>query len=167
MEGHTIRFVYRYAESKPERLSTLAAELVQLTPDVLFTWSAAGVLAAQQATTILPIVAGTADLITPGIIANLAQPGGKVTGADLVWPRARGETSRSAEGRRAPDHARGGILCIRPILSASRLVRDTIPAGQACPWVALQRLDIRTSDRVRGDLRRHGRAPCRRALRGG
>jgi len=46
VEGRTIRFAYRYAEGKPEPLPALAAELAHLTPDILFTWTAVGVLAA-------------------------------------------------------------------------------------------------------------------------
>src|SRR2546421_11993431 len=65
VEGRTIRFESRYAEGKPEPLPALAAELVHLKPEVLFTWAAVGVLAAQHATTTTPIVVGTADLITP------------------------------------------------------------------------------------------------------
>ena len=83
VEGHTIRFAYRYAESQTERLPALATELVQLAPNVLFTWGSWGVLAAQQATATIPILAGSADLISSGIITKLAQPDGNITG--LTW----------------------------------------------------------------------------------
>jgi hypothetical protein len=39
VEGQTITLVYRYAEDQSTRLPGLAAELVRLTPDVLWTQS--------------------------------------------------------------------------------------------------------------------------------
>src|SRR6266516_6702791 len=51
VEGQTIRLDYRYGEGHTDRLPALAAELVQLAPDVLWTISNAPVRAATQATT--------------------------------------------------------------------------------------------------------------------
>jgi ABC-type uncharacterized transport system substrate-binding protein len=39
VEGHNIILDYRYAEGKPERFSSLAADLVRLMPDVIWTHS--------------------------------------------------------------------------------------------------------------------------------
>ena len=36
VDGKTIAIEYRFAEGNPERLSDLAAQLVQLKPDVIF-----------------------------------------------------------------------------------------------------------------------------------
>ena len=47
VEGQTIRLAYRFAEWHWDRLPPLAAELVQLQPDVIVTNTGAGVLAAQ------------------------------------------------------------------------------------------------------------------------
>jgi len=81
VEGQTIRLAYRFAEGHGDRLPALAAELVTLQPDVLVTHSTLGALAAQQATTTIPIVVAFAtDLVEAGLVASLARPGGNLTG---------------------------------------------------------------------------------------
>ena len=87
IEGQTVRFEYRYADWKVDRLSKLAAELVQLKPDIIFTHSEPGARAAKNATTTIPVVVGAAgDLVGRGIVASLARPGGNVTGTTLINP---------------------------------------------------------------------------------
>ncbi len=84
VEGQTIRLEYRYADWQSDRLPALAAELVQLQPDVIVTDTTPGALAAKQATTTIPIVVGVAgDLVANGIVASLARPGGNITGQNL------------------------------------------------------------------------------------
>ena len=51
VEGQTIRLDYRYAEEHPERLPALAAELVQLAPEVIWLNSTPAALAAKRVTT--------------------------------------------------------------------------------------------------------------------
>lgn len=85
MEGKNVRFEYRYAEWKSDRLPELAAELVRLKPDLIFTHSVSGAQAAKQATATIPIVIGASgDLVQDGIVASLARPGGNVTGLTLL-----------------------------------------------------------------------------------
>ena len=85
VEGQTITLVSRYAEGQPDRLPVLAAELVQLTPDVLWTHSSPAAHAAKQATTTIPIVVGLASFdATPGLVESLARPGGNLTGLDSM-----------------------------------------------------------------------------------
>jgi putative ABC transport system substrate-binding protein len=84
VEGQNITVAYRYAEGHRNRLSTLAAELVRLTPDVLWTHSTPAALAAKQATVAIPIVLGVAnDLVEQGLVESLARPGGNLTGLEL------------------------------------------------------------------------------------
>jgi ABC-type uncharacterized transport system substrate-binding protein len=84
VEGHNITIAYRYAEGQRGRLSTLAAELVRLTPDVLWTHSTPAALAAKQATSTIPIVLGVAnDLVEQGLVESLERPGSNLTGLEL------------------------------------------------------------------------------------
>jgi len=83
VDGQNIVIEYRYAESKPDRLSELAADLVRSAPDIIWTHSPPSVLAAKQATTTIPIVVGVSrDLVEQGIVASLARPGGNITGME-------------------------------------------------------------------------------------
>ena len=81
--GTTIE--YRSAGSAADRLPQLAAELVRLQASVIITTSAAGVQAAKQATTSIPIVmAGVDDAVGQGFVANLPRPGGNITGTSWL-----------------------------------------------------------------------------------
>jgi putative ABC transport system substrate-binding protein len=81
IERRTVAIEYRWAEGHDERLPELAAELVRLKVDVIVTHSAGPVLAAKQATAVIPIVFATAaDPVGAGLVASLARPGGNATG---------------------------------------------------------------------------------------
>ena len=80
--GRTVRIEYRYANNQPERLSTLAEELVAIPASVIITSGGpAPTLAAKAATSTIPIVFGpVADPVGTGLVASLNRPGGNVTG---------------------------------------------------------------------------------------
>ena len=81
VEGRNIVFERRYADGRLERLPDLAAELVRLRVDVIVTGSNIHVAAAQRATATIPIVfVAVGDPVGAGFIANLARPGGNITG---------------------------------------------------------------------------------------
>jgi putative tryptophan/tyrosine transport system substrate-binding protein len=84
IEGRTVAVEYRWAEGRSERFAEIAAELVQRKVDVIVTASTGGVLAAKQATSVIPIVFAVAgDPVGIGLVASLARPGGNVTGLSL------------------------------------------------------------------------------------
>ncbi len=81
MEGRNVAIEVRWAEGRDERYALIAAELVRLKVDVILTHNTLPVLAAMQATSVIPIVfASAGDPIGTGIVASLARPGGNVTG---------------------------------------------------------------------------------------
>ena len=84
IEGRTVTIEYRWSEGRAERFAQIAAEFVQLKVDVIVTSGTPQVLAAKQATSVIPIVFATAgDPVTNGLVASLARPGGNVTGLSL------------------------------------------------------------------------------------
>jgi len=92
IEGQNIVFEYRFAEEKVDRLPQLAAELVKLSPDLIYTLTSRGALAAKNATNSIPIVVGAAgDLVQLGVVASLAQPGGNITGLTFVSEELAGK----------------------------------------------------------------------------
>ena len=65
------------------RDSWLAA-FVKLKVDVIVTWASAPVLAAKQATQVIPVVfAAQMDPVGAGVVVSLARPGGNLTGLSL------------------------------------------------------------------------------------
>ena len=68
-----------------ERLPALAAELVGLKVDVIVASTSPAIRAAQKATTTIPIVfPATGDPVGSGFVANLARPGGNITGLSNI-----------------------------------------------------------------------------------
>src|SRR5262249_36140073 len=55
-EGRTVAIEYRWAEGRSERFAEIATELVRLKVDVIVTSSTPAVIAAKQATSVIPIV---------------------------------------------------------------------------------------------------------------
>ena len=91
IEGQNIAVERRYAENRLERLPELAAELVHLNVEVIVATGTLGPLAAKRATSTIPIVMTAAgDPLGSGLIANLAHPGGNVTGLSLMVPDIAG-----------------------------------------------------------------------------
>jgi ABC-type uncharacterized transport system substrate-binding protein len=81
VDGANIIIEYRFAEGRFDRLPALATELVQLKVDVIVAVVTQASLAARDATKTIPVVmAGVSDPVGSGLIANLARPGGNVTG---------------------------------------------------------------------------------------
>jgi putative ABC transport system substrate-binding protein len=85
IEGKNITIEYRFGEQKIERLPELAAELIRLKVDLIVVTGTPPALAAQKATTTIPIViANTSDPVGEGLVASLARPGGNVTGLSAL-----------------------------------------------------------------------------------
>jgi putative ABC transport system substrate-binding protein len=87
IEGKTVTFEYRWAASKPENLAKLADELVALKVDCIAAAATPAVAAVKKATTTIPIVmVSVADAVGSGFVANLAHPGGNITGTTNIMP---------------------------------------------------------------------------------
>jgi len=81
VDGRNVTIEYRWAEGRSERFAEFAAEFVRLKVDVILTHNTPPVIAAKQATSVIPIVFATAaDPVDTGLVASLARPGGNVTG---------------------------------------------------------------------------------------
>src|SRR5262245_52080391 len=84
IEGRTIAVEYRWAEGRDQRAAEIAAEFVQRKVDVIVTSGTGMVLAAKQATSVIPIVfAAAGDPVGTGLVASLARSGGNVTGLSI------------------------------------------------------------------------------------
>jgi ABC-type uncharacterized transport system substrate-binding protein len=130
MEGRTVAIEVRWAEGHGERYAEIAAELVRLKVNVIFTYATSPVLALKQATSVIPIVfASAGDPVGNGLVTSLARPGGNVTGlsnetADLAGKRLELLREVVPSLRRLAILANGGnpaaVLDMREIQAAAR-----------------------------------------------
>ncbi len=79
--GRNLRIDIRWGAGDPDRHRQYAAELVLLAPDAILATGSAAAAPLRQTTRTIPIVfAIVPDPVGAGLIANLARPGGNVTG---------------------------------------------------------------------------------------
>jgi putative ABC transport system substrate-binding protein len=87
IEGRNIVIERRFGEADSDLLRKSAAEMVELQLDVIVAVSTTAARPAQQATSVIPIVAaGMGDPVEDGLVASLARPGGNVTGTTFLGP---------------------------------------------------------------------------------
>jgi len=83
--GQNVVVEERWAEGKAERLANFASELVRLKVDVIIAPGQQAALAAQGATTTIPVVMiAFDDPVRSGLVVSLAHPGGNITGLTTV-----------------------------------------------------------------------------------
>jgi putative ABC transport system substrate-binding protein len=81
VEGENIIVEYRFTEGRGDRAPGLAAELVDLGPDITVALGATEALALKAATTTIPVVfAIVPDAVGLGLVDDNARPGGNLTG---------------------------------------------------------------------------------------
>ena len=84
VEGQNLAIDGRGFVASYEKFPTIAAELVKAKVDAILCAGDAAIRAAQAATTTIPIIAGTDDMVGAGLVRSLARPGGNTTGISLL-----------------------------------------------------------------------------------
>ena len=133
IEGKNIVIQERRLESAYDQLqlAKLAAQLVDLKPDVIVTHGP-GALAAKHATATIPIViAQTGDAVATGVVASLARPGGNVTGMTFFGPELAAKRLELLK-EVIPDLAQAGVLITpenpmgKPYVAAMKLMARSL-----------------------------------------
>jgi putative ABC transport system substrate-binding protein len=92
LEGRNLVFERRFSQGQAERFPEFAAELVRLRLDCILVSTTPAALAAAHATPTIPIVMPMAiDPVGAGLVANLARPGGNLTGLSAFAPELNGK----------------------------------------------------------------------------
>ena len=87
VEGRDVLIEWRAANGDYNRLPELAVDLIKTKVDVIVVDGTVATRAAKHATSTIPIVkALVADPVGSGLVANLAHPGGNITGFTMMIP---------------------------------------------------------------------------------
>ena len=159
VEGQNVVLEYRFAEAKPERLRELAAELVHLKVDVIFTINAPAARAAKNVTKTIPIVfTWVADPLE--LVASLARPGGNITGLTTIAGDLSGKRLELLK-EALPGVSRMGVLWNSANPTATRVFREMEeaspqlgvrihPMGVRDPDELQKAFEVATKERVGG-----------------
>ncbi|MEA2886246.1 MAG: hypothetical protein QOD11_606 [Bradyrhizobium sp.] len=107
-EGRNIHVEYRWPD--PQQFRAVAAEVVAASPDVIVANGTSVLNAVRAATSSIPVVfIGISDPEGVGIVANLARPGGNMTGVANFEPAMGGKWLEVLK-ETAPNLTRVGVL---------------------------------------------------------
>ena len=147
VEGRNLVIDWRSAEGQPERLAGLAAELVQLKVDAIVAAAPQSVRAAQQATSTIPIVMGTAgDPVAAGLVKSLARPGGNTTGTSTNTIEIAPKLLEMLLGMK-PGLTRVAVM-YNPLIPVNAVTLGNLQAVAPRVGVSLLPLEVRTSAEI-------------------
>ena len=84
IEGKNLTIDFRSYGPHTDLIPEFVAELVKAHVDVILVNGDAAIRAAQRATTTIPILAGSDDMVGSGLVNSLAHPGGNTTGVSIL-----------------------------------------------------------------------------------
>ena len=132
VEGENVSVLYRSAENEMDRLPALADDLARRRVAVIATATVPAAFAAKAATATIPILFVAAeDPARLGLVANLARPGGNLTGIN--------------------------ILAVEQVTKRLQLLRELVPRG--CPRGSACRSN--QYDNCKDDIRTSGVSSAR------
>jgi putative tryptophan/tyrosine transport system substrate-binding protein len=144
-EAQNATIEYRYFEGKVERLPELAAELVRLECDVIVTTGTEAAVAAKKVIRTVPVVmAFSGDAVRLGIVADLARPGGNITGLTSINAELSGKRLELLKEVIAR-FSRMALLWSLGNLNMEYVVRETVSAAHSFK-VAVQSLEVKGPD---------------------
>jgi len=143
VDGRNVVIELRYAQNGPQQLPDLAADLARMKVDVIWTAGDLAPKVAQQATGTIPIVCIADDIVGSGIVANLAQPGGNITGLSIFAPELSAKRLEMLK-RIVPGLSR--VAALRDTTGTAQAI-ETTKAAQALK-INLQIVEVRDRDHL-------------------
>jgi ABC-type uncharacterized transport system substrate-binding protein len=149
IEGQNITIEPRYWEGKVERLPDLAAELVRLNCDVIVTTGTEAAQTAKNVIKTIPVVmAFGSDAVRRGIVADLARPGGNITGLTSIGSELNGKRLELLK-EIVPKLLRVGYLWTPTNPDADYQVKETETVARSLR-LAIQSLEVKGPDDFEG-----------------
>jgi putative tryptophan/tyrosine transport system substrate-binding protein len=91
IEDQNLTIEWRQYTLHIDLISEFAADLVKSKVDVIYAVGDAAIRAAQRATTTIPILGSTDDMVEAGLVKSLARPEGNTTGTSFLSPELDGK----------------------------------------------------------------------------
>ena len=130
VEGKNIIIESRWGDGKIERIPELAAELVQLKPDLIVGSSGPVLQVLKRMTSSIPIViAAVGDPVASGLVNSLARPGGNITGMSLMSTELSGKWLQFVR-ELVPGASRVGLLVQSASTTTRVMLEQLQPAAQ-------------------------------------
>ena len=150
VEGQNVVVEVRFGNGMVDRFPAIIAEMIGLKVDVILTGSSATTWAAKGATRSIPIVmAASADALGEGLVANLAHPGGNITGMTfLAGPEIAGKQLQLLK-EMVPTASRVVVLMNPTNRSHAAFVRELKVAARSL-GTQLQVLEAPSPDQLNG-----------------
>ena len=155
-DGRDVTFDIRFTEGKPEAMPAAAKALVAAGVNLIFTSQEAATLAARDATRTIPIVfTSVGDPVGAGVVANLAEPGGNVTGVSSLQTELAAKRIQILKTL-APSVRRVWLIYYGADLSTTPMVGKALEAAERMKLDLSPRgvLDTAALKRVLGEMRR-------------
>jgi putative ABC transport system substrate-binding protein len=152
VEGQNLTIESRHSEGKDEHLPELAGQLVRLNCDVIVTAGAGAAQAAKNATKAIPVVMGFGnDAVRLGIVADLAHPGGNITGLTSIGTEIFGKRLELLK-ETVPKLSQLGFLWSPTSLDTDYALKDIEPVARYLR-VGIQSLEVNGPDDFDGAFR--------------
>jgi putative ABC transport system substrate-binding protein len=158
-EGSNLRIELRWGAADPDRIRTLAKELVDLRPEAIFgqTTPVTGVLAGETRT--IPIVfVYVADPIASGFATSLAHPGGNITGFSELDPALGGKWVELLK-EVAPRTVRAALLFNPATVAPLQSYMPSIQAAASSFAIQASAAPVHASDEIEGIIAAQARNP--------
>jgi ABC-type uncharacterized transport system substrate-binding protein len=150
IEGNDYVLEERYAESQPDRLPGIIAELLQLKVALFLSPGVQVTQALIASTSTIPIIATTPDLLASGFVTSLARPGGNVTGISLTAGPTLSEKWLEILKETFPSVATVAILTASGVVYHDRIQAAAATLGLQARYFAAQ--DPQEIDRALSEI---------------
>jgi len=159
-EGRNLRIELRWSADDPDRMRTLAKELVDLRPDAILgaTTPVVGALA-HETRTISIVFTGVSDPIGSGFAANLAHPGGNITGFQANGDPSLGGKWVEQLKEIAPRTVRVALLFNPATTVPIQYFMPSIQTAASSFAVQVSAAPVHATDEIEGVIAAQGRDP--------
>jgi putative ABC transport system substrate-binding protein len=159
IEGSNLRVELRWGNADPDRIRTLAKELVDLRPDVILSPTTLVTAALSHETRTIPVVfVNVANPIASGFAASLARPGGNITGFTVETPEQGGKWVELMK-EIAPRTVRMALLFNPATAVPLQFFMPSIQAAASSLAIQISNAPVHAKDEIEGVIAAQARNP--------